>query len=308
MTYRTSSSFFIFIVSVTFAVVLSSVIFPNLLSKLSIWILLASVFMIGIPHGAIDHIVASEIYGGENTLQFNLKFYSSYLFIMALLGVIWVLTPVLGMLIFLGISVYHFGQADMKDFLVHDKNETLWFLVRGTAVILLIIFSDIEQTIPIIADAVRMDHSVLMNYIPRPVTVFLPLSVVYAAFSLYSFIKGNLNPGTSYFTDAICLILIFYLSGPLIGFAIYFALWHSAGHIHEMLEFFKKRGDRKINVPVFIIKSVPFTLISVTGLYLLYLFQEIYFSTHEFVTIMFILISVLTLPHTVIVNKMYSLK
>lgn len=305
--YRKSAFFNILIVSITSVLVVLSFFFQNILTEIDIWILLASVFLIGIPHGAIDHIVASEIYDGDHSLQHHLKFYSSYLIVMAVLGIIWFYTPVFGMFIFIGISVYHFGQADMEDFLVHRKHSPFWFFVRGAAIMLLIIFSDVQQTIPIIADAIRMESTTLFNYLPNPAAVFIPLTVIYITLSVYSYIKKDLIPDTSFFTDLICLILIFYLSGPLIGFAIYFAVWHSAGHINEMLEFFKKR-NRSISVSGFISKSLPFSMVSVFGLFLLYEIQKIYFSGQQFITIMFILISVLTLPHMYIVNKMYSIK
>lgn len=115
---------------------------------------------------------------------------------------------------------------------------------------------------------------------------------------------GYFNSIGRLIADSILLILVLLITGPLIGFALYFALWHSAGHIREMREFFKSRG-KDLTIPDFYKKALPFTAVSIVGLGFLAGVNHAFGLDEQFLSLMFILISVLTLPHMFIVDKMY---
>lgn len=278
---------------------------PSVNESLSIWVLLISVFIVGIPHGAIDHIIASELFHNRNGLTGHLIFYSSYLLVMAVLGLIWYLSPPAGMIIFLIISIYHFGQADMEDFISDKQSTLLWNILRGTFIIGLILFSNTEKTFPVIADATGISSEVFQSVLPPSGTLIISLLLIYFIASIYTVFQKRIKNPTIFFADGILLAILFLVTGPFIGFAIYFAVWHSSGHIHEMIQFFDRR-NKPFGLRDFIMKSLPFTIISLLGLAGLYYIQLLFGSGQEFVTLMFILISVLTLPHMVVVNKMYS--
>ncbi len=285
-----------------------AIFWPDFALTLAPWVVVLSVFIVGIPHGAIDHVIAAELFGLNQTLTDHLLFYGSYLLIMIIVGALWIFFPIGGMIFFLAISIYHFGQADMEDFLTEKrKGNWIFHLARGTLIIGLIVFVRTEETFPIMAEAMRIETSTLANISPPSfITVTTILLIYLAIVSIGGFTK-RIHRFSSFIMDSVLLALVLILTGPLIGFAVYFALWHSAGHINEMREFFESR-NKSLSIPQFYLKATPFTLVSILGLVMMLGINQAFGLEDQFLSLMFILISVLTLPHMVIVDKMYAEK
>jgi len=277
---------------------------PDFLNQLTLPILLLSVFIIGIPHGAIDHIMATELYGLKSSLKDHLLFYASYLLIMLIIAVLWIFAPIAGMILFLLISIYHFGQADMEDFMDSSAPNYLWYILRGVLIIGLIVFSDSSTTYPIISEAMRIDLVAFEEFMPDASLSVLVLLSLYAAFTLWGILQNHFKQNLRFVADSALLAGLILVTGPLIGFAIYFALWHSIGHVNEMKEFFESKR-KSLSFMEFYKKATPFTLVSLLGLLMLYGINQFLQLEGEFITLMFILISVLTLPHLFIADKMY---
>lgn len=280
---------------------------PGFAQAAAPWLVLISVFIIGIPHGAIDHIMAAELYGLNQTLKDHLLFYGSYLFIMLLVALLWYFFPAGGMILFLAISIYHFGQADMEDFMISKPLNWIWHLARGTLIIGLIIFSNPAVTYPIISEAVRIDPSQFYALMPDAATGIIFLITMYIAVISAGVIMKRIERAANLLIDSALITLLIMITGPLIGFAVYFALWHSAGHVNEMREYFSSRS-KELTLAGFYLKSLPFTIVSVLGLAMLVGINSAFGLDEQFLTLMFILISVLTLPHMIIVHKMYNEK
>lgn len=291
-------------VGISLILIGTALFFPDFLNQLTLPILLLSVFVIGIPHGAIDHIMATELYGLKNSLKDHLLFYASYLFIMLIIAVLWIYAPVAGMILFLLISIYHFGQADMEDFLNDSAPSYIWYILRGLLIIGLIVFSDTSTTYPIITEAMRMDFVVFEKVIPNASLSVIILLSVYTAFLLWGISQNHFSQNLRFAADSALLVGLLVMTGSLIGFAVYFALWHSIGHVNEMKEFFESK-QKSLSFAEFYKKATPFTLVSLFGLVLLYGTNQYLQLEGEFITLMFILISVLTLPHLFIADKMY---
>ncbi|PKD44502.1 Brp/Blh family beta-carotene 15,15'-dioxygenase [Rhodohalobacter barkolensis] len=291
-------------VSVSVVLVGVGLLLPQILELLIIPILLLSVFIIGIPHGAIDHIMASELYGLRNSLKDHILFYASYLLIMLFIAFLWIYIPIAGMVLFLAMSIYHFGQADMEDFLKSSTPNVTWYITRGTLIIGLIIFADTSTSYPIMAEAMRLDLTTFANVMPDPLYATGFIIFVYTGLTLFGLSKNHFTNNFSFIADSIIITLLLLITGPLIGFAVYFALWHSIGHVNEMKKFFEAK-NKSLTIVEFYKKAAPFTLISLFGLVLLFYINQLMQLEGEFVTLMFILISVLTLPHLFIADKMY---
>lgn len=288
--------------------IIAALLVPQFTDNLAIWVVLASVFIIGIPHGAIDHVMAAELYNLNQTLKDHLLFYASYLLVMVVVGALWIFYPVWGMIFFLVISIYHFGQADMEDFLSMKRpGNRLLHINRGLLIIGLIVFADTTVTYPIMADAMRISQAQFSAFMPEPQIAIAMLAGIYITTSLFGIVTDRVKRTGTYILDSALLAAVLYITGPLIGFGLYFALWHSAGHINEMRQFFESRG-KSLSVGQFYIKALPFTLVSIFGLALLLGVNVTLNLENQFLSLMFILISVLTLPHMLIVERMYEEK
>ena len=282
-----------------------SVLFPGFVSEITLWVVLASVILVGIPHGAIDHIMAEKVYGLDRTWKGKAKFYGGYLGLMLVVCGIWWVHPVAGMLFFFAISIYHFGQADIEDFVRPETNGIPWYLVRGVFILGLILFSDTTVSYPIMAQAIQADPETLFAILPAGFGALAVIAAVYAALLFSAWLSGKLTNGLRLLCDSILIVTLFLTAGPLIGFAIYFALWHSAGHVIEMQEFLRER-KQSMTLKEFYKRSAPFTIISLLGLAFLAGVNHAFWMEEQFIALMFILISVLTLPHMVIVDRMYA--
>jgi Brp/Blh family beta-carotene 15,15'-monooxygenase len=279
--------------------------FPDTANNLAPWTVLISVFLIGIPHGAIDHIMAGELYGLSQTFKDHMIFYGSYLIIMLFVGALWFFYPVAGMIFFLIISIYHFGQADMEDFIVKKPGKRLFYVARGLLVIGLIIFSNTTITFAIMSDAMRSGMGSLRGLLPASEYMIVIIISAYALILIPGVLTRRLHSPMRLLLDSVLLIALLIITGPMIGFALYFALWHSAGHIREMKSYFESK-NQQFTVLTFYRKSAPFTLISILGLIVLLWVNQTFGIQNELFSLLFILISVLTLPHMVIVEKMYG--
>jgi Brp/Blh family beta-carotene 15,15'-monooxygenase len=299
---------FVVIASVITAIVLSLLI-PQFMDGIAPWLLFFAVFVIGIPHGAVDHVVAADLYGIKRGTAGHLAFYSSYLLVMLLVGALWLFYPYAGMILFLLISVYHFGQADAVALLKSDSRlSALFSWSRGLMIIAAIIFTDPAVCLPIIEAATGMSpgwFSVLYDH-----SNLILIAAIGQYFAVAGIVLISRSAGVTslrFLGDSLLLATLLVLTHPLIGFALYFALWHSMGHVQEMIDFFRENG-RRVTIWKFYQLALPFTAVSIAGLSALFFIQQTYSIGNEMISLLFILISVLTLPHMLVVDRMFASK
>jgi len=99
---------------------------------------LSGMFLVGIPHGAVDHLLESGKWDRQNLSGFIFR-YLLQAFCMAL---IWYITPDLALLLFLVYSVWHFGQADGELWGLRWHTAILW----GASVIIFILGTHVTET------------------------------------------------------------------------------------------------------------------------------------------------------------------
>ena len=105
-------------------------------------LLLLGFVAVGIPHGAVDHLL--EI--GNWNLRSAPMFIVKYLAQAAAMAVLWYLSPLLALFIFLGYSSWHFGQTDGKQFGMSPVLSVLW----GASVLLFVLSTHQSETTDIL--------------------------------------------------------------------------------------------------------------------------------------------------------------
>lgn len=284
--------------SVTGALSLGSVAFV---------VLMVLVALTGIPHGAVDHVVAADLYGLTSSWSDQATFYGVYLALMAAYGVLWMISPVVSLALFLGLTVYHFGQADLAYWNVPAPGHVLLYASRGILLMGLPIVAFPELVDPIFMAIADVQVSAWPGVSTAPTALLTALVVQHAGVLLLMQRGGTPtwgDVGRELFNTAVLAALLI-STHPLVGFAVYFGLWHSLGHILEILRFFQRHG-RRATLGHFYRKAALFTLISFVGLGGLYLVNEAFGAQEQMIALLFILISVLTLPHMLIVEAMYQ--
>jgi len=241
-------------------------------------LLLGGLLLVGIPHGAVDHLLDS----GKWHLQKTPLYIAGYIFQGALLGGLWYLSPVLGLFIFITFSSWHFGQADGKLWHFSLPVSFLW----GASVLIYILGTHAAETSTIV--------SVIAD-IPMPFSI--PVWCM-APWAIYALLRRQFP----LLWTVIWLTIASYL--PLMyAFGLYFVGQHSItgwGHIKAHL--------RESHIGIWL-KSLPFHLGAWVILLLFYFLWPAGNISLENVSgwgPFFVFIACISFPHALAMHKLYN--
>lgn len=296
-----------FCLIVTAGAITLEILRPDVADVIKYPMLIICLLIVGIPHGAIDHIVTSSIYKLSDSIFDQAKFYLYYLIMMGIMTGIWISNPVIGFVIFACLTIYHFGQADLERLNINLRLKKILFISRGTMVMGLILISDPTYTSPILFDITGFDlmNSQIFNDYHKIIFWFLPIQYFLAQAIIFLFTNIKVSDFLRITLDSFIIFALFAIVNPILAFSVYFGLWHSVGHVKEMLTFFDKTG-KKMSIKTFYIKALPLNIITLAGISLVYWGSVTYNIQLHLVSLLFIIISILTLPHMLIVEKMYA--
>lgn len=265
-----------------------SIIFFGLESSYSVLLFLIIMLSIGIPHGSVDHIIA---FINPEARRFKSKFifYIVYLSLIALNILIWILSPFLGLFIFLIISCYHFGETQVLGYNSTD-NKLLNFVI-GANILLSLFLNNIIELQGILYILPEFSNLDLSNFNSA---FFLLISV---AILMLSIINFDIKRKVPLYAEITILYMIFYHTDLLTSFALYFGFCHSLPML--MLEYKEFKNDSFFN---FYLKTLPFTILSLIFGFLLYQFNNDLLTSDNLILFVFIIISSLTLPHVFIMK------
>ena len=265
-----------------------SIIFFGLESSYSILLFLIVMLSIGIPHGSVDHIIA---FINPKARKFDSKFifYTTYLSLIIFNIIIWVLSPFLGLLVFLIISCYHFGETQVIGYNPTD-NRILNFVIGANILLSLFLNNivELQEILYIIPQFATLDLSAFDS------VFFLLISVGILMLSIVNF---DIKRKVPLYAEITILYMVFFHTDLLTSFALYFGFCHSLPML--MLEFKEFKTENFIK---FYLKTLPFTILSIFFGFLLYQFNNDLLTSDNLILFVFIVISSLTLPHVFIMK------
>lgn len=102
------------VVTITFAFGAAGWYSIDFLQKIQYPLLIVLVLLIGLPHGATDFLLFRRLHGPVLRNSQVLRFFLFY--VLSVLGYLlgWLFIPATALLVFLAISVYHFGQSNWQ--------------------------------------------------------------------------------------------------------------------------------------------------------------------------------------------------
>ncbi len=265
----------------------------NILNIISFFL----IFFIGLPHGSFDGAVASLV-GFKTKTQF-VKFVLYYLILVFFVILFWLYFPILSLLIFLSMTVIHFGLCDWTNFKIKEYKYAISF-TYGMTIIFGIIYFNENESFKIFEYLTnnKIYYFQLYLYIPYTLTI---ASIIY--FIYLSLHESKLRKGVF---EILFLLLIFFLFDPLLSFAIYFCFFHTYKHLkHLIFNVYMHLQNKKF----VLFSTLIFTIVSWFGgfLAIFYLFQN--FSIYEtLLKVIFIGLAALTLPHMILVDYIYRKK
>jgi Brp/Blh family beta-carotene 15,15'-monooxygenase len=181
--------------------------------------------MIGIPHGAVDHLITLP----SLTAWQRVVFFASYLAIVGL--VIWAILAanVLGFQLVVLMSAIHFGLGDasfVSELNARNSDSNSWpklpfAIASGFTPVLIPLVS--EQS----SQALQAVNPNLVNWsMGLAPFLFVAVTAVSSAAILWLLVKKRYSE----VLDLALLLTLSLVAPPLIAFAIYFGLWHALRH------------------------------------------------------------------------------
>ncbi len=261
--------------------------------------------LVGVVHGASDFFIyqslQSQLSEQQRTIRFNLLYFS----VLALYALIWHLFPSFAVVVFFSFSIYHFGQSNWYQYkLTNHLLNTLIYLSWGAFVLLTPILIHLETSNEHLAEISSIQLHVSVN-LQWSILSLLLLVNAWIIFHLRA--NGSLN-ATSFLKEISNLVILFilFISTPaVLGFAIYFAVWHSTYSTAEQIKLLRQREQD------FCLKSYCQSLASMSGLAFLglglmyWLFTQVLHLSFGW-GMLFLSISLVTIPHTYIIDRIYK--
>lgn len=246
--------------------------------------------LVGIPHGAIDHLTSDPQINKKGLLRF-LFLYISLIFIYLLS---WIFLPIMALLAFILMSSYHFGQTHFINRPVKKKFKVLLYFSRGLYFLLFILAGDLILTKSILEPIVSLPDS-------NPYTILPFFLVVTVVIQWISKIKFN----RSDFFELAFLGPILFLSPLTVSFIVYFGFWHALPSMNSEYEFLKKYPKYN-SVKKFSKQLFPFSAISILGIAFILIIGINYLESNELLLVFFILISLISFPHVLYMDKFWD--
>lgn len=255
------------------------------------YVMLAAGFLVlGIPHGALDHLLIKN----NNTPLYQFVF--KYLLIVGLYFAFWQYLPLLSLIIFIVYSSFHFGESELEEMGIAVSrigNYAKAFLM-GLSILLFIIATHLEESLLIISkfNAIaiqQIDVSSLNSY---------AMGIAGISFGYIFFQSVLSNKGVSW---GMLFLLLAGLKLPLIlAFAFYFIFQHSYnawGHLKTGL---------KMNTGALYKQALPYTLGALMILAAMLIFANTHMNLEFIWAHLFTFIACISLPHFVLMHLFYK--
>ncbi|MEQ8241672.1 MAG: Brp/Blh family beta-carotene 15,15'-dioxygenase [Cyclobacteriaceae bacterium] len=278
------NAYFIDITSVNFAIAIILILF------------------FGIPHGATDHVLFNVLKTGTLESTPKKAFIVFYLLTMILFALFWYFLPALSLLFFLIISAYHFGETQLSYWNKSHQLKSIAYLSWGVAVLCIILLSDIERLEYYLVGSLITEEtlvfvaSIKYYLIIVPIVIFFTLLLIYERKKVFQEIM-----------DLAMIAILAWLSPLLLSFALFFAFWHSNDAILFQIQRLKT-SSLSFSINQWVKLALPYSIISIVGIIIIVGSTYFFKIDTPLITLLFILIALITLPHSLIMSRFIQAK
>ncbi|MDX1906318.1 MAG: Brp/Blh family beta-carotene 15,15'-dioxygenase [Bacteroidia bacterium] len=277
---------------------------PASLTTAEIWIFGVSMLLTGLPHGATDHVVYQAIRREQDRPVRWDYFFGGYLLAILLYALLWIWIPAGSMLIFLGISAWHFGQSQYQHLRGSAQDPMIAFLYLswGTLILLALLTAHPASVAHIVSDWLPL----LPEVTGIRTGLVLGLGGIYISLLALCVWRAQLSLRQAAIEVLFTLLLlgIFEAVPLLVGFALYFGGWHAPASMQAEIQHLRMQQP-DFGLRQFVRAAWPLTLISVVGIGMLLVIGQYWPALSPFL-LLFIAVSALTLPHLVVMHRLYE--
>ncbi|MBM3400492.1 MAG: hypothetical protein FJY15_08030 [Bacteroidetes bacterium] len=248
------------------------------------WILLsAGLLAIGIPHGAVDHLLETGKIQSKPAPGFVMK----YLGIMFLYLILWQWFPIASFCIFLLYSAFHFGQSDIQEWkisLFPNLKSFFW----GAVILSVILFSHGSE-VKLILGGIK----IFINGFP---------GIGFAYFAAFLALLWGLFEKKMAVIWCVIMLTIGMFLPVLSAFGLYFIGQHSLNGWSHLRE-----GMQASNKSLFM-KALPFTLAAAILLLALFWMAKaklLPWSGDQLLSLFFLFLACISMPHVWAMHRFY---
>ena len=254
---------------------------------------LAAVVVIGLPHGALDGAIAMHLGFSRRALLF-IRFLLLYVGMAGLVIAAWIMAPAVCLLAFLVISMIHFGVGDAR-------HGTGW--VRGAEAV-----AHGGLVVAGISQMHRPEVDVIFAYLTGGdtglvwqgldiLTVFVGASLVICLAQALWYQRWRMTA-----LELGALAVLFAMTPPLVGFAVYFCCVHSARHVASIMSSLRQH----MSAAGLLVQALIFTGASwCAGAAAIWWLADMDDPQPVILRVVFIGLAALTVPHMILVDGFY---
>lgn len=261
------------------------------------------VILLGIPHGATDYLLNEYAQAERGLGTSRGRFILKYLLFIAGYGMLWVLSPVFSLIVFLLISAYHFGETHWQGYSITTGTNSyakLIYLLWGVS-LLSTLFTLYPEATAFYLQGIINESRAYIFKTSIQITGFFAL----ASWIGLAYFTVNREAFYRQILEYVLLSGVFYFTDLLVGFTIFFTIWHSWDAIALQLQGLRKKTP-EFDMWAFATAAFPFTMISLIGMAGIVLFFQWFSASLSPITVFLILIALVTLPHQFEVTQFYD--
>ncbi|MDA8628772.1 beta-carotene 15,15'-dioxygenase, Brp/Blh family [Bacteroidia bacterium] len=255
------------------------------LQFLSYTFLVLGLVLVGIPHGAMDHIL---LQGKGVKPTFSLGFILSYLLKGAMMFFIWWLSPDVGLWLFILYSAWHFGQADFEEWGISSKGGAF---IWGFWLLTFILTTHLIETNAVIlqigANTIPVMSGLLLESLWMEITGVLAIILLFIL-------------GKSKMLLSMIMLMISMKLPLLLAFGLFFVFQHS---VHGWLHIQSRFQESHFKLAQW---AAPFSF-GALAIFFAFFFQGEQFWNEQ-VGVFFIFLSCLSFPHVWEMHRFYRYK
>jgi lycopene beta-cyclase len=258
---------------------------PDYLPYFNYPILLVGFLIVGIPHGALDHVISKKNDKGL------FRFIAQYLFLIIINFALWQIDTTLALMLFIGYSSFHFGESEWieSDGKINSLKGKIHSFFIGLAVLVFILITHLDDSKLIISHIIGLSLNISD-------ALMLPISILTFGYLLIRTSKSNRNS-----TIGLLFLLLLGLLVPLFeAFWLYFIFQHSTNawkHLKDKLSM--------SSIQLFS-KALLYTSGAFVLFFILIWYSAYFKSIDNFWALVFVFLSCISFPHFIIMHSFYK--
>ena len=258
------------------------------------------IFSFGILHGSNDISLLEVRDRSKASIKSYFRILAVYLLFIGLTALLFYLLPTAGLIAFVLLSAYHFGEEHWRGKLDHSsKTARIFYALYGLLVLFLLFQAHREEVIGLITSitGVQLGENLLF---------WMPFGLL-ALVLLYGIFLMRADRKTIFNAQDLLYLFVFFVvfnaTSLLWAFAIYFIIWHSLPSLIAQISYLY--GDiSQLNMMRYLRSSLGYWIISLLGIYGIYWFFSL--DDQNFLPLFFPILAALTFPHVYVMTKVGS--